>query len=560
MCSRMRQLTVGGCVVLLLTVLPVGVAATESSFTYQGQLKEGTAPVTDTCDFQFKLWNAVTGGQQQGMTETASGVEVHNGLFSAQLDFGVAVFNGEARWLQVLVRCSAGSNFYTTLAPREPITAAPYSVHTRGIHVDGAGNVGIGTLAPGARLEVADTRASARLTSSGSTGSLLDLRNTNKDPSSLGTIAFGHLSATIAKIEYTWSGMDFGAARSTWMRLTPQGKVGIGTLTPAAKLEVKTTGQTSVRGISNWIGVFGAHEGSGTFPGVWGETNSTSSGASAIRGFATAGSGASYGVFGRSSSINGVGVYATNNADGTAIRAVGNGAGRDRATLRVENTQPNSGMAAYIKSQGSWATMHVENNSTGEVLWLQRDNSDGPFIVAHNADTGRHVFSVSEHGYTKVAVMEITGGADLSEGFDVSSIQNSPDQGKDAAPITPQPGMVVSIDPDRPGKLMIASEPYDSTVAGIISGAGGVQSGMRMGHSGTLADGDHPVALSGRVYCLCDASSGAIRPGDLLTTSSRPGHAMKVTDRSRAGGAVIGKAMTALEKDTGLVLVLVSLQ
>jgi hypothetical protein len=35
---------------------------------------------------------------------------------------------------------------------------------------------------------------------------------------------------------------------------------------------------------------------------------------------------------------------------------------------------------------------------------------------------------------------------------------------------------------------------------------------------------------------------------------------MKVTDRDRAGGAVIGKAMTGLDDGTGLVLVLVSLQ
>ena len=133
MCSRTRYFSVGGCLVLLLRVLPITAAATESSFTYQGQLKEGAAPVTDTCDFQIRVWNAGTGGQQQGATVVALGVEVHNGLFSAPLDFGVAVFSGEARWLQVMVRCPAGINLYTPLTPREPITAAPYSVHTRGI-------------------------------------------------------------------------------------------------------------------------------------------------------------------------------------------------------------------------------------------------------------------------------------------------------------------------------------------------------------------------------------------------------------------------------------------
>jgi hypothetical protein len=83
---------------------------------------------------------------------------------------------------------------------------------------------------------------------------------------------------------------------------------------------------------------------------------------------------------------------------------------------------------------------------------------------------------------------------------------------------------------------------------------------MIMGQSGTVADGEFPVALTGRVYCWADASGGSIRPGDLLTTSDIPGHAMKVQDYTKAQGAVIGKAMSALDEGQGLILVLVSLQ
>ena len=121
-------------------------------------------------------------------------------------------------------------------------------------------------------------------------------------------------------------------------------------------------------------------------------------------------------------------------------------------------------------------------------------------------------------------------------------------------------GMVVSIDPASPGKLALSTQAYDRRVAGIISGAGGVKPGMVMSQEGTLADGKHPVALSGRVYCWVDASQGAIEPGDLLTTSSTPGHAMKVADAAKAQGAIIGKAMTGLKEGKGLVLVLVTLQ
>ena len=81
-----------------------------------------------------------------------------------------------------------------------------------------------------------------------------------------------------------------------------------------------------------------------------------------------------------------------------------------------------------------------------------------------------------------------------------------------------------------------------------------------MGQKGSEADGAHPVALTGRVYCWADASNGTIRPGDLLTTSDTPGHAMKVADHNRALGSIIGKAMTSLSEGKGLVLVLVSLQ
>jgi len=119
---------------------------------------------------------------------------------------------------------------------------------------------------------------------------------------------------------------------------------------------------------------------------------------------------------------------------------------------------------------------------------------------------------------------------------------------------------VVSIDALSPGDLRLSTEAYDRKVAGIISGADGVKPGLLMGQKGSIADGEYPVALTGRVYCKVDASFGSIKPGDLLTTSPNPGHAMKVTDHEQAQGAILGKAMTNLEAGQGMVLVLVSLQ
>ncbi len=143
----------------------------------------------------------------------------------------------------------------------------------------------------------------------------------------------------------------------------------------------------------------------------------------------------------------------------------------------------------------------------------------------------------------------IVTGADLAERFEVAD--------KSLAVL---PGMVLSIDKDRPGKLLPCQQAYDKKVAGIVSGAGGVHTAMLLGQEGTLADGDVPVAIVGRVYCYVDASFGAVEPGDMLTTSPTLGHAMKVADQDKARGAIIGKAMTGLTEGKGLVLVLITMQ
>jgi hypothetical protein len=98
---------------------------------------------------------------------------------------------------------------------------------------------------------------------------------------------------------------------------------------------------------------------------------------------------------------------------------------------------------------------------------------------------------------------------------------------------------------------------YDTRVAGITAGARGLGSAVRLG----VGQFDHDVALAGRVYCNVDSTYGEVKPGDLLTTSPTPGHAMVVKDQSKAQGAILGKAMEKLpEGQKGQILVLVTLQ
>ncbi len=105
-----------------------------TAFTYQGQLKSGGEPVNGACDFQFSLWDASSGGLQVGGTQTKSNVSVSDGYFTIpDLDFGSSVFTGDARWLEIGVRCPAGSGSYTALSPRQALTPAPYALALPGL-------------------------------------------------------------------------------------------------------------------------------------------------------------------------------------------------------------------------------------------------------------------------------------------------------------------------------------------------------------------------------------------------------------------------------------------
>ena len=187
------------------------------------------------------------------------------------------------------------------------------------------------------------------------------------------------------------------------------------------------------------------------------------------------------------------------------------------------------GENAYIGGDGAGSDVQIGSQATGiknVALW-------------NTADSKRMDLYVGQ--------IYIMGGSDLAEPFKVS----------DAGVI--QPGSVLTIDPDHPGELRISSKPYDRTVAGIASGANGVNPGLIMKQEGSETAGNISVALTGRVYAKADASYGEIQPGDLLTTSATPGYAMKVSDYDKSHGAIIGKAMTSLKSGKGNVLVLVSL-
>lgn len=223
---------------------------------------------------------------------------------------------------------------------------------------------------------------------------------------------------------------------------------------------------------------------------------------------------------------------------------------------RISLNQANGTLAVRLSAEeyaGDGGLISVRNAAGVEKIELDGDDGDGGAVIRLKNAAGANTIVLDAEfggdGRIITQELQITGGSDLSEQFDITTPE-----------LEIQTGMVVCIDPKNPGQLVLSTRAHDRTVAGIISGAGGVKPGMLMGQKGTAADGKHPVALTGRVYCWVDAAHGAIEPGDLLTTSETPGHAMKVTHPAQAQGAILGKAMTGLSEGKGLVLVLVSLQ
>jgi len=118
-----------------------------------------------------------------------------------------------------------------------------------------------------------------------------------------------------------------------------------------------------------------------------------------------------------------------------------------------------------------------------------------------------------------------------------------------------KPGDVLIISPTVDRAVALASEPYSTAIAGVYSTEPGFIGG---GGAEDTADNLIPVAIVGIVPVKVSAENGPIQRGDLLTSASLPGHAMKATEA--IPGAILGKAMGELESGTGVILVLLLLK
>ncbi len=158
-----------------------------------------------------------------------------------------------------------------------------------------------------------------------------------------------------------------------------------------------------------------------------------------------------------------------------------------------------------------------------------------------------HKFRVDTNGVAYADGGFVASGADFAESVSVRG-QHS----------LYQPGDLLEIASGAHRTLTLSQLPYSTRVAGIYSTKPGV---LASPHAiDEKIDGEVPLAIVGIVPCNVTTENGAIHEGDLLVASSRPGYAMKGTDRRRMLGAVVGKALEPLAKGAGSIQVLVTLQ
>lgn len=100
--------------------------AQTSTFTYQGRFTDSGTAANGTYDMQFKLFDGA--GNQIGQTITSNAVAVTSGVFTVQLDYGVAGFPGADRLLEIGVRLAGAGEPYTVLSPRQQLTSTPYAI------------------------------------------------------------------------------------------------------------------------------------------------------------------------------------------------------------------------------------------------------------------------------------------------------------------------------------------------------------------------------------------------------------------------------------------------
>lgn len=352
---------------LLTASTPAFSASLGSAFTYQGNLNFNGAPASGNFDFQFALYTAASGGSAVD-TITLSDQTVSGGLINASLDFTDVPFNGQALWIEVRVRPAGGSTF-TTLTPRQALSATPYALFAltgnQGPQGPAGANGATGAQGPagaaGATGAAGPTGEAGPQGSAGPQGATgmqgpagavtLPFNGTGSDPNA--TIAVTNSGSGNGLVGLTTSGASGvygGSANGNGYGVAGRAGAGSGIGAPT---------RTGVLGDSDTgYGMLGL---SNQNDGVHGHTSFSGSGAYA--GVAGVGDGGNYGVY--AASNTGTGAFAHSNS--------GYGMATDSAVQQA-------------RDKGGWAKALVQLDWNGSNYTISRCfNSQLPATQASSA-------------------------------------------------------------------------------------------------------------------------------------------------------------------------------
>jgi hypothetical protein len=441
-------------------------------------------------------------------------------------------------------------------------------------------DIGIGTTSPAAKLDVAGA-ARVRGNLNGITATFAannagqSVTVTQSNTSGLGLVSTAPVEALVGNATgfldggigvqgnalYTGGGTTYGVEGNA----ASSGGVGVyGTASGSAGIAVQgyivnNTGSTATQ-----IAVEGVSNDTAASPiGVQGQIASPTG--IGVKGISveSSGTGTSVGVLGISPDNNGIGVQGqATNTSGAGVPIGVSGESSSASGIGIQGTSPGTGIEGITTGAASFPIgAHGTTNSSVGAAGVFDTSATGGFPdypCEGNILIGRAIGGVL-HEQSQVFRVDCTGkgffdngtqtgGADFAESVTVLG---------DRAQYTP--GDLLVIDSRGKRRLALSQQAYSTRIAGIYSTKPGVLATPHKMAASQLAQ-EVPLAVVGIVPCKVTAENGRIEVGDLLVASSKPGYAMKGTNRRRMFGAVVGKAMEPLQSNTGVIEVLVTLQ
>jgi hypothetical protein len=398
---------------------PIGSSALATTsvtgtFTYQGQLKNGGSPVNGSCDLQFSLFDASSGPNQIGSTQSVNSQSVSSGLFTVLLNnsgqFGATPFNGEARWIEIAVRCPTSIGGFMTLNPRQQLTAAPYASSLMpGAVISGSINPILTVNTTNGASSIAAIVGHVIITNPG--GVSAGVRGINDGTGNLGIGVFGSQNGSgwgVYGSAPSGAGVRATSVSGNGVYANSSSGIGVyGASTSGPGVYGSSITASGVQGSAPLTGVTGIATAT-TGLGIYGVTEGTAG--IGVFGNAPATSGKSVGIYGNSASDLGIGVDGYNSsATGQTIGMKGGVMSTDG--IGVYGSAPITGVMGSSTDQYGTGVFGVNENSThGYGVFGNSNGTQGIGVVGTNernelnVGSGVQGYSIGGFGVTGFSI------------------------------------------------------------------------------------------------------------------------------------------------------------